>query len=389
MNPAWRSMTALASADGRVATKTHRWAGDSWETSGYSAGYMFRHWTRVLDSLDDLAGGLEKLAAQPDIFVIRGNVKPGAPQKIQRTYKAEDSWIEDTDKVWLAVDIDGQPASPGRDHVEQAIELLPEWLQEADCVWRYSSSHGIKPANQLRLHLWFWLCRPVGNNALRHWARQWPIDGALYQPVQPHYTATPIFVGADDPVARRIGYHRSSQRVAEPPWNEPLLPSDGFDAWERHEGERRREENTLRHKAKMDITPPTRRTAWDDHRRYERIVREEIEGVRTCPEGGRHDKIFFAAKSVASFAAASPAAAAAKRDLEDAACASLPASRHGEGIRRVEEGWQAGLASPRQLPPLQTQDTTDLDFAAVWPGDMPEHAVPIEDYLPWLKSGRV
>jgi hypothetical protein len=167
------------------------------------------------------------------------------------------------------------------------------------------------------------------------------------------------------------------------------LPSDGFDAWERHEGERRREENTLRHKAKMDITPPTRRTTWDDQRRYERIVREEIESVRTCPEGGRHDKIFFAAKSVASFAAASPAAAAAKRDLEDAACASLPASRHGEGIRRVEEGWQAGLASPRQLPPLQTQDTTDLDFAAVWPGDMPEHAVPIEDYLPWLKSGRV
>lgn len=391
MIPAWRLMTALASADGRVATKTHRWTGEGWETSGYSAGYQFRHWTRELYGLDDLAGGLERLAAQPDIFVIRGNVKPGAPQKIQRTYKADDSWIEDVDKLWLAVDIDGQPASPDRDHVAQAIELLPGWLQEADCVYRYSSSHGIKPANQLRLHLWYWLCRPIGNNALRHWARQWPIDGALYQPVQPHYTATPIFVGANDPVSRRIGYHRSSKREAEPPWDEPLLPSQGFESWERHEGERRREENAKRHVARMAVTPSTRKTPWDDQRRYERIVRAEIESVRTCPEGGRHDKIFFAARSVASFAAASSAAASAKRELEDAACASLPPSRHGEGIRRVDEGWRAGLASPRQLPPLVIDDDVDSTFAALWPDPEPTpltETMSYEEYRRW-KSGRI
>ena len=40
--------------------------------------------------------------------------------------------------------------------------------------------------------------------------------------------------------------------------------------------------------------------------------------------------------------------------------AALPASRQGEGVRRVNEGWQAGMMSPRELPPLHNADD-DLD----------------------------
>jgi hypothetical protein len=380
------TLTALAADDGKIATKTHVWWDEKWETAGYTAGFMFRHWTRELKGLDDLGFALEKLSVQPGMFAIRGNVKAGAPETIQRTYKAEGSWIEDVDKMWLCIDIDGQPADPNRDHVEQAIALMPEWLQEADCIWRFSSSHGIKPANQLRLHLWYFLTRPVGNNALRHWARPLPIDGALYQPVQPHYTATPIFIGADDPVLRRLGYYRSTNREANPPIE--LLPSEAFVTWQENEAEQRAEERRQRHVAVMAVTPATRKTAWDDQKRYERIVREEVERIRHCPEGGRHDLIFHATKAVASLAGASHIAASARPELEAAACASLPPDRQDEAIRRVNEGWEAGLASPRALATMTSIDTIDEDFAALWPDEeMPNQPISFEDYIQWPKSG--
>jgi hypothetical protein len=372
------TLTALAADDGKIATKTHVWWDDKWETAGYTAGFMFRHWTRELKGLDDLGFALEKLAVQPGMFAIRGNVKPGAPETIQRTYKAEGSWIEDVDKMWLCIDIDGQPADPNRDHVEQAISLMPEWLQDADCIWRFSSSHGIKPANQLRLHLWYFLTRPVGNNALRHWARPLPIDGALYQPVQPHYTATPIFIGADDPVLRRLGYHRSTNREANPPIE--LLPSEAFVTWQENEAEKRAEERRQRHVAVMAVTPSTRKTAWDDQKRYERIVRAEVDRIRQCPEGGRHDLIFHAVKAVASLAGASTIAAAAKPELEAAACACLPPDRQEEAIRRVNEGWQAGLASPRELQPMTNANAEDDKNDPFWADDEPETML-FEDFI--------
>jgi hypothetical protein len=361
MNPAWRTFTALAAGDGKIATKTHTLTDGKWETTGYTAGYTFRHSAKVLNGLDDLGAALEALSGKPGWFAIRGNVKPGAPDLIQRTYRNADSWIEDIDKMWLAIDIDGQPADPSRDHVEQAIALMPDWLQEADCVWRFSSSHGVKPANQLRLHLWYWLAGPIGNNALRHWARPLPIDGALYQPVQPHYTATPIFIAADDPVSSRLGYHRSTYRYASPYLkDDPLLASPAFETYLKWESEDRAKEKEAKHKVMVSMTPATRRTSWDDQRRYERIVQEEVRKIETCPEGGRHDLIFHAAKSVASLANASPAFASAKPRLEAAALSNLPLARHKEGLRRVDEGWQAGLANQRTLMPL-TNDDDALD----------------------------
>ena len=384
MNPAWRTITALGADDGKLATKTHVRIDDAWQTTGYTAGYMFRHFAKVLDGLDDLGASLEKLSSQPGLFVIRGNVKAGAPNKIQRTYKADGSWIEDVDKCWLCIDIDGQPASPDRDHVQQAIALMPDWLQEADCVWRFSSSHGVKPANQLRLHLWYWLVSPVGNNALRHWARPLPIDGALYQPVQPHYTASPIFVGADDPVARRIGYHRSTYRRATPNLlQDPLLASPEFERWVKWEAEDREKERVAQHNAFVSITPATRRTSWDDQRRHKRIVDQEVSRIATCREGGRHDLIFHAAKSVASLANASSDCASAKPQLEAAAIAVLPPSRHAEAIRRVDEGWRAGMANQRTLMPLcADDDLSDWGVAHQKPKlVVPPEGILLEDLL--------
>ena len=349
-------LTALRSTSGNVATKTHRFVDGKWETTGYTAGKQFDHASKRLTGLDDLGASLEALAGQPQSFVIRGNVMPGVTGPIARTYKQADSRILDVDKSWLCVDIDGCPAKPNRDHIEQALELVPEWLRAADCVWQFSSSHGVKPADQIRLHLWFWLVGAPGNNALRHWARGLAyVDGALYQPVQPHYTASPIFVGCKDPIANRIGYRRSDHRAAWPPAE--LLPTEAFDTLQKWQAEDRQRERM----ALEAVRPPTRLTSWDEDKRYRRIVDAELQRIRTTQEGGRHEVIYHAAKAVASLAHASSAAASARADVEAAACAIMPANRQDEARRRVAEGWAAGTANPRDLK--QHEDDSEWSMA--------------------------
>ena len=56
------------------------------------------------------------------------------------------------------------------------------------------------------MHIWFWLAKPVPDSALKIWAADLNttagvtlIDPALFQHVQAHYTAAPIFDGVDDP----------------------------------------------------------------------------------------------------------------------------------------------------------------------------------------------
>ena len=64
----------------------------------------------------------------------------------------------------------------------------------------------MKPWTELRLHLWFWCDRPACDGSLRPWVKSIPYaDASLFNSVQPHYTAAPIFVGGVDPVTERSG----------------------------------------------------------------------------------------------------------------------------------------------------------------------------------------
>ena len=94
---------------------------------------------------------------------------------------------------------------------------MPEEFRDASCWWQWSSSQGVParlgeaPPDALRLHLWFWLDRAVPDEDLRRWANTrkaegLPVDAALFNPVQPHYTARPLFDGLSDPLPRRSGF---------------------------------------------------------------------------------------------------------------------------------------------------------------------------------------
>ena len=73
----------------------------------------------------------------------------------------------------------------------------------------------------LSLHLWFFLNRPYSNAELKKYAKHVNemtgyklIDTALFTPVQPHYTAAPIFEGIRDPLPTRSGLWKGLEDCA-------------------------------------------------------------------------------------------------------------------------------------------------------------------------------
>lgn len=344
------TLTFLRSVDYRVLTKTHRRTDEGWETTQYEGGTWFMPFSGEVYTIDDLHEAVDAMSTIHEFFAIRGDIKPDAARPIRRKYK-DDGVVIDVDKRWLCVDIDAQPADPDKCHIDQAIAILPEWLQAADCVWQFSSSHGFKPANQLRVHLWFMLARPVGNNSLRAWAKPLPIDGALYTPVQPHYVGNPLIIGAWDPIKERIGIRRADARVAIPP--PELMSSEDHEAWQDRENKARVD----REIARIAVMPQARKSSYDGERVYARIVQEEIDKIQNATEGNRHRQIYVSAAAVARFAGVSPSASGARPALEAAALAVLPKARSKEAIRVIGEGWAFGLANPGQL--LGPQDVTD------------------------------
>ena len=344
------TITALWATGGQLATKTHTRKDDGqWATASYQSGATFYHRRRDIDGIRDLHAALAALADKPSCFVIRGDVRPDAGDIIRRIYKPRpdvpNPAILDADRQWLCLDIDGAPADPTRDHVAQARELLPDWLRRASCVWRYSASHGVKTADQLRLHLWFWLSRPVGNVSLRRWAEELPyIDGALYNPCQPHYTARPAFTNADDPVAVRLGLYVGEADVAVPPLE--FLPSAV-----QHELDELRSAEARRQTAAYLATRPASYTATSQER-WARWVRQDLDALAATGEGNRHKAIWRYARRIASLAHASDAARDARPDIERVALGLFGATEHGRrrgALRRVDEGWTDGLADPRDV----------------------------------------
>lgn len=122
------------------------------------------------------------------------------------------------------IDIDALPCPAGIDPVspearEHVIAQLPPEFHRASYFYQWSSKAGLKP-ELIKLHVWFWLDRPIADEELKLWAQAWNahvgftlVDPALYDPVQAHYVASPQFIGLEDPVLVRSGLVRKAQDV--------------------------------------------------------------------------------------------------------------------------------------------------------------------------------
>lgn len=101
------------------------------------------------------------------------------------------------------------------EHPDEAVaefvsSALPEAFHGISHHWQLSNSAGhAKYAGQLRVHIWFVSATPYTSAQIKAWAGEMalPIDSAVLNTVQVHYTAAPVFEpGVADPVLRRSGF---------------------------------------------------------------------------------------------------------------------------------------------------------------------------------------
>ena len=203
----------------------------------YSAGKYFSVEIVGVDGIAALATTLEAVAARKTAFVIRCEPLPGADhKKTRRTINpdpktGEAAGFTAAARRWMLIDGDGLPCPAVIDPrvepeaaVEHMLGLLPPECWDATCWWQLSAQQSVKPDDDsLRLHLWFWLDRPVDDASLKRWAISANmaangikvIDPALFNPVQIHYCAPPLFDGIKDPLVRRSGLRQGLDGLSE------------------------------------------------------------------------------------------------------------------------------------------------------------------------------
>ncbi|WP_147298881.1 hypothetical protein [Rhodosalinus sediminis] len=176
--------------------------------------------TRAVDGLSDIYRHIHELQHAPNTLVIRGQLIDGSPSSgVRRRSKAkgdQPAHFERVSRRWLMIDIDELPLPPEwadvNTHADQvvahAVSQLPRQFQNAAGVYQWSGSMGFK-RDQIRLHLWFWVSRPVSDLEAKAWLQGAPVDLSLYNPVHPHFTANPIIDGKlADPIETRVGLYQ-------------------------------------------------------------------------------------------------------------------------------------------------------------------------------------
>jgi putative DNA primase/helicase len=233
-----------AHGGGRAAKHWRRFCdGDDakFKTSGITLDEApnIKHWVPevlTIDDIADLSAALRELERLPDAVVIRGQysadahdahvaASPGDPPNTVLRRKA---FFTDVPHHWVLFDADSVACSidPMQDPEGACSEFiadnLPPEFHGASYHWQVSggAGHPTKAAPKaphpgkpfsLRVHLWFWLEVPMTSADLKAWhaATRAPVDAALFDPIQIHYTANPTFAqGVTDPVPprRRSGF---------------------------------------------------------------------------------------------------------------------------------------------------------------------------------------
>ena len=132
-------------------------------------------------------------------------------------HHANGAWI-DIDELELPTEYADINASKS-DILAYTTAKLPEAFRGVDCHYQFSASMGVK-MDKVRVHLWYWLNRRVSDAEMKAWMGQSdvPVDMTLFRPVQPHFTANPIFEnGAINPLPNRSGlYDATTAKIRSP-----------------------------------------------------------------------------------------------------------------------------------------------------------------------------
>jgi len=165
----------------------------------------------------------KRMLAKPRCCYIRARVKDETKTRnVVRRYKGDDATLILQNLNWFALDVDtfSNPISKSMlDDIEEGeirelqaysseiMLRLPYCFRMAQCFFIASASFGIKPG--IRMRMFFWADQPCSNYDLKRLlhGNKAGVDLALFDPIQPIYTAAPIFHGMEDPVKKRIAWY--------------------------------------------------------------------------------------------------------------------------------------------------------------------------------------
>lgn len=169
----------------------------------------FRHSAYRCSNITDLHRRLLLLSQREDCLIVRGGVKSTVSddQILRRSRKDGSGTIVDVARSWLMIDLDGadiflpEDWSANPEHwVRKTIQSeLPKVFHRAGVVVQWSSSMQISGGTP-KCHLWFWLSRPLFSHEAKAWLRETSADPAVFQPVQEHFTASPVYEIGGDPL---------------------------------------------------------------------------------------------------------------------------------------------------------------------------------------------
>lgn len=198
-------------------------------TARVSIGEIFDFDTLALASLDDVREILDTLQNHGNVAVLRGQVIDGPKlldgRRLKHSKEGAPATLRDVARRWLAIDVDSLPLPEGVTPQNlagcgrAAIATLPGPFRNARVLVQATASHGIKPG--VRLRLWFWLSRPLSGDELKAWLLRAPVDGSVFDAVEPIFTAPPHFAdGRPDPFPHRILEIPGSETVIAPTFGE-------------------------------------------------------------------------------------------------------------------------------------------------------------------------
>lgn len=218
-------VTVLTCAPGKRTAKAYTNLAEP--PDDYDAGFEFGVEEQPLKDLRDLESLLTFIASDPTRMIIRGRAhadvardgselvprrctpKPGKPPPA----------FEAAEHHWLALDVDDCDVPAGgcsRAAVEAWRATLPPGMRKAALVWQWSAKAHL--SETVRGRAWVWCAEPVSDGRARLLALELGTDRALYNPVQPHYTASPLMPeGVSDPVRERVLWFDGGEAVPPEP----------------------------------------------------------------------------------------------------------------------------------------------------------------------------
>ena len=356
-------MYILQSTDcSHVAAKTHHYSdGEYISTTPYSRAYKFACKRVGLGGLDDLYATLKKLQDLRRCFVVRGRLASGGTYKtgVNRRYKDHidrqdpDFEMHPQGRRWLMLDIDDIPFpswiiddsdAPTPKELQKAAAwaqgLLDQPWRSASAVYQFSSSAFVGKDDTMKIHFWFWMDRPCYDPSVRSYFKDVRIvDEAVFNPVQPHYTARPAFEGADDPIhGSRMGIVRHDHDVCVAP--------DSIKSGDDYTDPRTTTARAGVEYVSMDDVP------YRLQRYAEAALSHAVDDIHDAVQGGRNSTLFRCSASMGNLVGAG----ILEKDVAQSFLVSAGTDTGldpAEAEKTVSSGLSTGMADPKDLKELQ------------------------------------